>query len=256
MKSVAVLRKNGFTLIELLVVVAIIAVLAGILIPVFSMVRGQARQVQCLSNLRQLGIGMLTYAGDNRGCVPCGQVPSPDRNVLGLPMFGMWYSFIQPYLSRSTDGAPMYWCPVSCFSLKEVRAMPDYNAVQSSYAINSPDALSNRKWYARQLAVVPNPDQTVMLGEKWAADNSGSAIAPISASFDPPGKATVVSGPRRPGVWNPACRANHPNNKSTDPTLGRTGVCLFSGRVQMLRWQDSCIQTNSWLPPNQWRGIY
>ncbi len=62
--------KRGFTLIELLVVVAIIAVLAALLLPAISMVRDAARRVVCASNLRQLGMGMATYAGDYRRQLP------------------------------------------------------------------------------------------------------------------------------------------------------------------------------------------
>src|SRR5207245_1685990 len=48
-------RRHGFTLIELLVVIAIIAILAAILFPVFAQARERARQVGCLSNMKQLG---------------------------------------------------------------------------------------------------------------------------------------------------------------------------------------------------------
>jgi prepilin-type N-terminal cleavage/methylation domain-containing protein/prepilin-type processing-associated H-X9-DG protein len=57
-------RKRGFTLIELLVVIAIIAILAAILFPVFAQAREAARKTSCLSNLRQLGTGMLMYTQD------------------------------------------------------------------------------------------------------------------------------------------------------------------------------------------------
>ena len=61
------LKQSAFTLIELLVVVAIIAILAAILFPVFAKVREKARQTTCASNLRQVGLGFLQYAQDYDG---------------------------------------------------------------------------------------------------------------------------------------------------------------------------------------------
>ncbi len=66
-----ILKLNkGFTLIELLVVIAIIGILAGILLPVLSRARESARKTQCMSNLRQVGMGLIMYANENSESFP------------------------------------------------------------------------------------------------------------------------------------------------------------------------------------------
>ncbi len=74
-------RARAFTLLELLTVVAIIAVIAGMSMPVLSRGRAQAEDVKCSSNLRQIGLGILAYAGDNEN-----QLPGP----LKLGIFPYW----------------------------------------------------------------------------------------------------------------------------------------------------------------------
>ena len=66
---------RAFTLIELLVVIAVVALLAAFLFPVFSRVRERARQTQCLSNLRQLGLATSQYAQDSDDHYPYGGDP-------------------------------------------------------------------------------------------------------------------------------------------------------------------------------------
>ena len=98
-------RSRAFTLIELLTVVAIIAVLAAILFPVLAQGRRKARQMGCLSNMKQIGTALLLYSHDYEERLPaeCWTPPVNGGDFATMP----YDQQLLPYLKN----APIFQCP-------------------------------------------------------------------------------------------------------------------------------------------------
>jgi len=94
------MRRRGFTLIELLVVIAIIAVLIALLLPAVQSAREAARRIQCVNNLKQIGLAMHNYH-DTVGGFPPGGIGAPQT---WIGSWWSWAAFILPHFEQ----APLY----------------------------------------------------------------------------------------------------------------------------------------------------
>ncbi|HZO89157.1 MAG TPA: prepilin-type N-terminal cleavage/methylation domain-containing protein [Chthonomonadaceae bacterium] len=117
-------EQSAFTLIELLVVIAIIAILAAILFPVFAQARESARQISCLSNVKQLTTAEKMYIQDydekyneltNGAAVGIAQWPGDSADGDGPPPSEqlIWLGYLQPYIKN----IQIAFCPSSAHSL-------------------------------------------------------------------------------------------------------------------------------------------
>ena len=150
--------RKGFTLIELLVVIAVIALLAAILFPVFARARENARRSACLSNLKQIGLGLLQYTQDY------------DERLPIQPDFGGGGSYIVPDYT-TTNASQRVWITEIYPYVKSYQLFRCPSAPADTALTLEPNGNNANSYYfsgvvaGRNLAVIPNASEIVFSHE-------------------------------------------------------------------------------------------
>lgn len=179
------IRSRGFTLIEILVVIVIVSLLAALMFPAFARAREKAQAAKCVSNLRQLSLAWLSYAGDNDGRLVAGKL-SPEQSLeTGLPADAevLWPTLLRDYLGdpllRSTTYQITWGGPLMCPTLqrKMKRSSPwsdEWSCASVSYGINVWATMNYVPWgfYGwDRLVSIPRPAETIVFVDSANTSN-------------------------------------------------------------------------------------
>lgn len=167
--------RKAFTLIELLVVIAIIAILAAILFPVFAQARNQANQSKCLLHMRQVGMAITMYTGDNNNWLPM----TWNWSTGWCANYASWKQMVKPYQKEDQ----LYLCPsytagrVDCklyFSNPQVRWPGEFGinnwAYVPSFTNADPNSGAYYKYRTAKMDGVSHPASTVFASENGDGD--------------------------------------------------------------------------------------
>ena len=143
-------KRSGFTLMEALLVLAILAILAAILFPVFATTGCPSRQTSCISQMKQISLAAQQYAQDYDGRLP-------DSSLQSVTKLPAWVAQTDPYIKNQQA----YYCPSDSAKQRSDYSKPAApNEYAASYSLN--------KWttFGLKIAAMKDPAAFVLAAER------------------------------------------------------------------------------------------
>lgn len=223
------LMNAGFTLIELLVVIAIIGLLAGMLLPALSTAKARAKRTQCLSQIRQIQLGVQMYADDHDGLVP------PRDYQAGA----VWTDRLESYYGSRT----ILQCPVDRIEMNSsylLNGFVDFFAMESFQGDWDAffGAYKTGGFSGMKISAIPEPSETILLGER-KPEAKGDAYMDI---------------------WPPEYGSDHltevdhgKHKVGSADRAGGSNYGFVDGSARFLKFGDAFIPLNLWAVSDDFR---
>lgn len=227
-------RPRGFTLVELLVVIAIIGILIALLLPAVQAAREAARRNQCNNNLKQIGLGLQTYADINKS----------------FPYDALWGT--NPTSAITATAAPPappqgpYHYPWSASILPQIEQVPLYNAINKRAAIwNQSQQYGTSYWPPNSVPKVIPPPYFGYIQSQQVPPYRCPSDNTFTGPVDLPNFIMWINyaGSSGVGFWQAAAKQNYPIEAVTTTPYGNRGFFTFNEPAGFASIKDGTSQT-------------